>query len=285
MEIGIGLPTVLQGADGRTVLEWARRAESRGFSTLGVIDRIAYPNYEVITALAAAAGATGSIRLMTDVLLLPTRDPVLLAKQAASLAQLSGGRFTMGIGVGAREDDYAVVGKDFHARGRECDAALALMDRIWKGEPPEGTTRTSAPVEQGPHARPLVMIGGTADAAVARTVRWGDGWTASGGIGDGLAAFADRIRQAWREAGRTGEPRISALTYFACGDDERAAKNLALYYGPQAGDRMAKNLGRTPDGLRALVRRFEDAGIDEVVPFPTIPDVAQVDRLADAVLC
>ncbi len=123
MRVGIGLPTVLPGVADGVVLEWARRAEARGFSTLGVIDRIAYRNHEPLIALAAAAGATGTIGLMTDVLLGPTRDPVLLAKQAASLARLSGGRFTLGAGVGAREDDYAVVGRDFHSRGRDWDRA------------------------------------------------------------------------------------------------------------------------------------------------------------------
>src|SRR4051794_2447572 len=104
MKIGIGLPNTVRGAEGRTLVAWARRAEERGFSTLGTIDRIVYPSYESMTALAAAAGATERIGLLTNILIAPTREPVVLAKQLASLDQLSGGRFTFGVSVGGRED-------------------------------------------------------------------------------------------------------------------------------------------------------------------------------------
>ena len=286
MRIGIGLPTVIPGVPGEVVLEWARRAERRGFGTLGVIDRVAYPNYEPLTALAAAAGATSTIELMTDVLLGPTRDPVLLAKQAASLNRLSGGRFTLGLGVGARPDDFAVVGRDFHARGREWDAALEVMDLVWQGEAPAGTTRTSAPVVGG-GGRPRLLFGGSSDASIRRTVRWGAGWTASSSAGDALPGLVERVRTAWREAGRDGRPWVSVLTYFAAGDgpdDPRAADFVIDYYGPQRGPALAAGLPRTADALRAMVRRYGDLGVDEVVVFPTLPEPDQVDRLADAVL-
>ncbi len=286
MRIGIGLPTVIPGMAGDIVLDWARRAERRGFGTLGVIDRIAYPNYEPLTALAAAAGATSTIELMTDVLLGPTRDPVLLAKQAASLSRLSGGRFTLGLGVGARPDDFAVVGRDFHARGREWDAALEVMDLVWRGGAPAGTTRTSAPVVGG-GGRPRLLFGGTSDASIRRTVRWGSGWTASSSAGDALPALVERVRTAWREAGRDGQPWISVLTYFAAGDgpdDPRAADFVVDYYGPQRGPALAAGLPRTADALRAMVRRYGNLGVDEVVVFPTLPEPDQGDRLADAVL-
>src|SRR3954470_20882230 len=103
MKIGIGLPNPILGADGRTIVEWARRADELGFSTLATIDRIAYPSYDSLLVLAAAAGATERIGLLTNVLLGPTRNPVLLAKEAASLDRLSGGRFTLGASVCARE--------------------------------------------------------------------------------------------------------------------------------------------------------------------------------------
>src|ERR687887_1223575 len=106
MKIGIGLPNPVPGVDGRLLVEWARRAEEAGFSTLATIDRIAYPSYESITVLAAAAGATERIGLLTNILLGPTRNPIVLAKEAQSVYQLSGGRFALGMAVGGREDDY-----------------------------------------------------------------------------------------------------------------------------------------------------------------------------------
>ncbi|HEU4944439.1 MAG TPA: LLM class flavin-dependent oxidoreductase, partial [Solirubrobacterales bacterium] len=103
MDVAIGLPNAVPGTTGRQLVEWARRADARGFSSLGTIDRIAYENYEPLTALAAAAVVTERIGLCTSVLLGPLRpNAVELAKQALSLQALSGGRFTLGIGLGGR---------------------------------------------------------------------------------------------------------------------------------------------------------------------------------------
>src|SRR4029079_17943653 len=96
MDIGIGLPSTIPGAGSQQTLEWARRAEARGFSTLGTIDRIVYPCQEPLIALAVAAGATERIKLMTAILLAPTRpNGAVLAKQAATLDLLSGGRLVL----------------------------------------------------------------------------------------------------------------------------------------------------------------------------------------------
>src|SRR5262245_53910755 len=138
MEIGIGLPSPVPGAPGPRLVEWARRAEERGFAGLATIDRIAFPSYDSLTALAAAAGATTRIRLVTNILIAPVYPPVLLAKTTASLDQLSGGRLTLGLAPGGRPDDYAVTGCDFHTRGRDFDATLDLLHRAWRGEPVGG---------------------------------------------------------------------------------------------------------------------------------------------------
>src|SRR5712692_7879468 len=112
MKIGLGLPNSDKSlASGRLLVEIARRADALGFSSLGTIGRVAYPTYEELIVLAAAAAATERIGLTTDILLAATRDPVLLAKQAATLDQVSGGRFVLGIGVGGREDDFVASGK------------------------------------------------------------------------------------------------------------------------------------------------------------------------------
>ena len=119
MDVGIGLPSTIRGATREQLLEWARRAEARGFSSLGTIDRIVYGNYEPLVALAAAGAVTERIKLLTSVLLAPTRrSGALLAKQAASVDALSGGRLVLGVAVGGREDDFEVAGAEFGARGR-----------------------------------------------------------------------------------------------------------------------------------------------------------------------
>src|SRR4051794_7293616 len=103
MDIAIGLPATIPGVDRESNLEWARRAEARGFSSLGTIDRITYPNLESLMALAAAAAVTERIRLATTILLAPTRETAVFAKQAATLDVISNGRVTLGLAPGGRE--------------------------------------------------------------------------------------------------------------------------------------------------------------------------------------
>ena len=130
MDIGIGLPTTLT-VDGPTVVAWARRAEERGFATLGTIDRLVYPNYDTITALSAAAGATSRIGLFPDILLAPIYEPMWLAKATGSLHAISGGRLTLGLGVGGRADDFAAADRPYDERGRLMDETLDLLHRAW----------------------------------------------------------------------------------------------------------------------------------------------------------
>jgi alkanesulfonate monooxygenase SsuD/methylene tetrahydromethanopterin reductase-like flavin-dependent oxidoreductase (luciferase family) len=135
VDIGIGLPNAVRSVARDGIVDWARRAEAAGFSSLGTIDRVAYPNYESLIALAAAAAVTERIRLATDILLAPLRsNTALLAKQAATIDNLSGGRLVLGLAPGAREDDYAVSGVDFHRRGRIFDGQLAALEQLWAGE-------------------------------------------------------------------------------------------------------------------------------------------------------
>lgn len=138
MKIGIGMPATIPGATASLCLEWARRADAGPFSSLSVIDRVIYPSYEPLSLLSAAAVVTQRIRLVTTVLIMPLRNVGIFAKQAATLDELSGGRLTLGFGVGARDADYKVAPASFHTRGKLFDSQLEQMRKIWAGEPMDG---------------------------------------------------------------------------------------------------------------------------------------------------
>ena len=283
MKIGIGLPNTIPATPGDLLIRWALRAEEAGFSSLATIDRIVYPSYESLLALAAAGAVTDRIGLMTNVLLGPTRNPVLLAKEAASLDQVSGGRLTLGLGVGSREDDYEAAGQDFHTRGKRWDQDLELIHRAWRGEPMGGGKPVGPRPVRGD--RVPVMIGGTNDRAIERVVRWGVGWTMGGGAAEQGGPFAERVRKAWKDGGREGQPRIVGLSYFVLGEgaDEEGAAYLSDYYGPY-GPRIAQAMPRSAEQLREAASRFEGYGFDELFFDPTVADLAQLDLAAEAVL-
>jgi alkanesulfonate monooxygenase SsuD/methylene tetrahydromethanopterin reductase-like flavin-dependent oxidoreductase (luciferase family) len=278
MDVGVALPNAVPGAGGSQLTEWARRAEARGFSTLGTIDRIVYDNYEPLTALAAAAAVTERIGLSTTVLLAPLRtNAVLLAKQALSVNALSGGRLTLGVGLGAREDDYEASGVELRGRGKRVDAMLEEIKATWEGD------------EVGPSiaGAPRLVVGGHADAAYARAARFGDGWIAAGSGPDQAREGAEKARAAWREAGREGEPQVMALAYFSLGDraEQDVRDNLMDYYA-WLGEDIAKMIGdsaaQDTDTVAQYIAAYEDFGCDELVFCPSSADPQQVDLLADA---
>src|SRR5262252_3029399 len=134
MRIVVGLPSRVASATGELMLEWATRADQGPFSSVVVTDRVVSTALEPLTVLAMAAGATRRVRLMTSVVIGPTRETTLLARQAATIDLLSGGRLTLGLGIGVRENDYQATGFDFHRRGRRVEEQLPVLRRLWVGE-------------------------------------------------------------------------------------------------------------------------------------------------------
>ncbi|HLZ22873.1 MAG TPA: LLM class flavin-dependent oxidoreductase [Ktedonobacterales bacterium] len=285
MRVGIGLPSTIPGTSGSLILDWARHADAGPFSSLGVLDRLVYPNYDSLITLAAAAAVTSRVRLLTSVLLAPLRSPVLLAKQAASIDALSSGRLTLGLGVGSREDDYQAAGVDIHTRGKRFEEQLDILGRLWSGKPlsdtigPVGPT----PVQSG---GPEILLGGSTPAALKRAARWGNGYISSGGAQQAVPAF-QIVQDAWREAARPGKPRFVSCGYFGLGENarERAGQYIRHYYsfaGPYVGA-IVSTMPASPEEIATFIQSFIDAGADEVMLWPCIPELDQVERLAQIV--
>jgi alkanesulfonate monooxygenase SsuD/methylene tetrahydromethanopterin reductase-like flavin-dependent oxidoreductase (luciferase family) len=284
MRIGIGLPNTLD-VPGPTVVDWARKAEERGFQSLATIDRIVYPSFDSLTTLAVAAGATSRISLFSNILLGPIYPPVWLAKATATLDSLSGGRLLLGLGVGGRPDDFAAMDRPFEQRGKLMDGTLDMLHRAWAGEEITGDGVAVGPAPARGNRVP-VLIGGTSGAAIRRTVQQAEGWTAGGGGPDMAAPVIEKVRSAWKDAGREGEPRFGALVYYGLGDESASRASLLKYYG-FLGDwaaQIADGAIRTPADAKAVAQRYADIGVTDLAFDPTIASLDEIDRLADAVL-
>jgi len=286
MHIGIGHPGTIPGVKGQLILEWARKADGGPFSSLGSLDRLVYPNYDALITLTAAAAVTQRIRLMTTVLLAPLHNGGLLAKQAASLDAISGGRLTLGLGIGAREDDFRAAPASFHDRGKRFEAQLDTMKRAWSGQPLAEDVGPIGPPPARPGG-PELLIGGYSPTAIKRISRWGDGYIAGGAPPAMARQGYDLAEQAWKTAGRTGKPRFVAAMYWGVGPDaaERIGAYIRDYYafmGPMA-EQMASSIPSTPEAVKGAIQAFADIGADELICWPCIPDLDQVDRLAEII--
>jgi alkanesulfonate monooxygenase SsuD/methylene tetrahydromethanopterin reductase-like flavin-dependent oxidoreductase (luciferase family) len=285
MRIALGLPSRIAGASGEVMLEWITRAERGPFSSVVVTDRVVAQALEPLTVLALAAGATKRIGLMTSAVIGPTRETTLLARQAATIAALSNGRFTLGIGIGVRENDYLATGFDFHRRGRRVDEQLPILRRIWAGERLSDDLGPIGPPAQ--HGRgPELLIGGYVEAVIRRIAQWADGYMApGGGAPKNLLKMWQRILQAWDEAGRAGKPRWVGASYYALGP--RAAQYAERYinanYGYNRGlaARRLSNLPATHEAVEAAMRLQADMGVDEFILRPCADEMDQVERLAE----
>jgi alkanesulfonate monooxygenase SsuD/methylene tetrahydromethanopterin reductase-like flavin-dependent oxidoreductase (luciferase family) len=268
------------------VLDWARRADAAGFSTLGTLDRLIYPNLEPLVALGAAAAVTERIGLMTAVLIVPYRESAaLVAKQAATVHALSEGRLTLGVGLGSRNEDYTAFGLPTRGRGRRLDEMLAEIKRLWSGEEVGYAGGLGPDVRDNP---PQIIVGGRADEAFRRAAEFGDGWMLGGSAPERFPELSTKLEAAWRERGREGEPRRLALTYFALGDDPEgdARRSIGDYYSSSAGyaDAVVAVTAKGESAVRERLDNFREMGVDEVVMFPAAPDPEQVKLLASVAL-
>ncbi|MDA2933276.1 LLM class flavin-dependent oxidoreductase [Acidobacteria bacterium AH-259-D05] len=280
MQIGVGLPNTVPEADGELIMTWARRSDEGPFSCLGVLDRLVYDSYESLTTLAAAAGITNRIRLASTIVIAPLRSTALLAKEAATIDVLSGGRLTLGVAVGARKDDYDLGEGDYGSRGSRLDKQLKTLRTHWK----EGTLGPKPVQSNGPQ----LLVGGLHDAAFARMARYADGHISGGGPPKAFARNAEKARAAWSDAGREGQPALWGMGYYALGgtaETEAGTNNLLDYYafaGPFA-EKIASGLLTSPEVIRELIRGYEEAGCDELLFFPTVANIVQLDRLAEVI--
>jgi alkanesulfonate monooxygenase SsuD/methylene tetrahydromethanopterin reductase-like flavin-dependent oxidoreductase (luciferase family) len=230
VELGVNIPNFGPGTNPARLREWARVVEGLGYDLLMVSDHLAItddvaaqypaPFYEPFTTLSWLAGITDRVRLGTTVLIAPYRHPLLVARMAANLDQLSGGRLVLGVGVGWARQEFEALGADFAARGRETDRVLDEIRRAWADGKDYGGARIP------------IWVGGRSTAGLRRAVRLGDGWHPLRERIDWLRTATKRLQAIAAEEDRPVPdfvPRILLrLTPEPLPDDERVAGEGSL---------------------------------------------------------
>lgn len=286
MDLGLTLPSFVAGTDRATTLEWCRRIDDGPFTTIAVGERTAFHSHEMFATLAFAAAATERVRIAATVAVVPTHDTVRIAKQVATIDVLSGGRFTLGVGVGGREQDYRALSTPFRNRFARLDEQVDEMRRIWRGEsvidgvPPIGPT----PVQAG---GPPILTSSMGPKSLARSAKWADG-IAGFSLGpdpDEVRATFAAVQAAWIEAGRTTAPSLTTSSWYSLADDgaerlHRYASEYLSTFGPEVARSMA-DLCRLSDAgaLRDAIDGLAEAGCEEFVLVPTSGDLDELDRL------
>jgi alkanesulfonate monooxygenase SsuD/methylene tetrahydromethanopterin reductase-like flavin-dependent oxidoreductase (luciferase family) len=290
MKLGIGLPNTLVPDVNRGIfLDWARVADQAGFHSFGTIDRPSGDFWEPLAVLAAAATVTERVRLGTTILQLPNRNEVLVAKQAAVIDRLSGGRLDLGLGIGWDQNDYKVLGARWTNRGKKFERQIRKIRRVWRGA--KKATAEAFAIGPAPMQKPLppIWIGGNTPRAIARAVEMGDAFLFGAAGPQRMIEATPQLRAQAEQAGKK-KYLIGGLAYVAIGDDVDATLAIAgrsykRYYGEMSDADLAQRIHAGPvDVVAQAIKEYEPAGLDVLWIFPEIADVKQVEAIAEGIL-
>ena len=296
-KLGILVPGMFGGTV-PTLAEFSsffRRSEELGYDSLWVIDRVFHPGASIIdpmTLLTVAATATERVRLGTAVLLFVLRNPILVAKTTSTLDYLSGGRLTLGISLGGRDNEFEPLGVDVRRRVSRFNEGLEVMRRLWSERDVTHHGRyfsmENVNIDPKPVQQPSIplIIGGSADTALQRAAEQTDGWVAGGAASPEVFAQAwGKVRDYASAAGKNPDSMQSAKLIYTYVDTDRDRAKRTLeefthaYYGPQYDVENVCAFGR-PEDCAAKLQAYIDAGAQTVMVGPTWPDPEQIERIS-----
>ena len=290
------MPVMEPDLDAGILRQWAQTVDDGPFSSLCWGERIAFGNPEALTLLGALSAWTERVPLITTVVVPQLHDSVLLAKSLATGDLLSGGRLTVGIGVGGRHEDYRAVGADPATQTmREMAERVAVMKRVWAQEK---VTDAVLPVGPRPVQQPgpRLLVGTIGPKTLRSAAAWADGLA---GITLDLDVakqneLFDVGRTAWAQAGKPA-PHLATSFWFALNPPGDPAAGRAQVHAhlrrymnwipAEYVDAIAPTTGwsGTDDELAVTLRSFEQIGTDEIHLIPTSSDIDQLRQVADVV--
>ena len=275
VEFGIAMPLLHDAVDE------ARRVEALGYDYVVTGEHVMFhiPTGNNLVSLAAAAGATTTLKLFSGIVLAPLYPPALLAKQAAVLDVVSNGRFTLGVGVGGEfPKEFAAVGVPVEERGARTDEALVVIDKLLTETDVsfEGrfTTLDGVTIKPSPVQKPRlpIWVAGRKPAAMRRAARHAEGWMPYMYTPEMLADSMDEIGAETTRAGRPAHTVQGGIYIFTCVHDDRsvaldmANTQLSRQYAQDFTDLVGKYaLAGSPDDCIARLREYVDAGAQKII--------------------
>jgi probable F420-dependent oxidoreductase len=286
------------------ILRYARRADELGFDSLWAWDHIllgskqAFPFLESLSTLAALAVVTERVALGAGVLVLPARNPVVLAKVTSSLDQISGGRLILGVASGWYEREFEAVGVSFHDRGRIFERNLSILESFWtedrvSGEADEMTFKNAVMLPKPYRGRkPTLLIGGYVDRVLRRVATRSDGWLTHFYTAESFARSWDKIRTFAREAGRDPESLTNVAQLPICIDqtyeaaDRKVRDFLDRYFhtAPWSESTADSSIRGTPEQCVEQLAQHIRSGVRHIALVPWNYDPDQVERIAAELL-
>lgn len=279
VKFGVCIPNFGRHASEKSITSTAIAAEEEGFHSVWTTDHVVVPErnsypygnlYETLSTLAYLSAVTKNVKLGTSVLVVPQRNPVVIAKQIATIDRLSGGRVIVGVGVGWLEDEFRYLRAEFGKRGRLCNEYIRLMRSLWRGERSfrgeqyslEGVVFGPKPAQPG---GPPIWVGGSSRAALERAALLGDGWHPVGVPPTLYKALVDEIRSMRGNDEFVKSVRLTVRLDGRAGTYKSPTGELRVMLGGSASDVIKQLEGYVEAGVEYVVVYFGDLAAGEYV--------------------
>lgn len=293
MRIGMTIPFMEPGWTRSSMRQWAETIDRGPWASLAFGERITFVNPEFMTSLAACAAWTERVELVSTVCVLTMHNPVLLAKQFATIDVMSNGRLAVGVGTGGRREDYESIGADWgNHRIAKLEENAQVMRRVWRGDksvlPDALRIVEPLPVQTG---GPPILAGAIGPKSIAASARYADGLAGFSMLVslDDIRQSFDAFRAAWQMEGRAGKPRLVASFWYGIEQKgkQQMMRHLERYMNfmpPAVSKQLIPHTGfnGSMQDLRAFLGELETLGADDVILVPTSTDIGEICQLAGA---
>lgn len=291
MRIGMTIPFMEPGWSRDSMRQWAQEIDRGPWSSVAMGERITFVNPEFMTSLAATAAWTERVELISTINVLTMHNPVLMAKQFATIDVISNGRLTVGIGTGGRREDYESIGADWkNHRMTKLEENAQIMRRVWTGDktvlPKALRIVEPLPVQSG---GPRILVGAIGPKSIEAAARYADGLSGFSMLAtlDDIKQSFDQFNQAWKQAGRAGKPRLIASFWYGIDSKGKEMlethltrymnfmpKEVSSYLIPVSGFRGSMS------AMKDFIDEIRKLGADDVILAPTNTNLDEIRQLA-----